>query len=50
MRQLHSAMKEGTSIVTAADGPLGHIYQFKSGVVLMGEMGDAPIINIVCAS
>jgi len=50
MRQLHSAMKEGTSIVTAADGPLGPIYQFKSGVVLMAKIGNAPIIPIVCAS
>ena len=50
MRELYSAMREGTSIVTAADGPLGPIYQFKSGVVLMAKIGNAPIIPIVCAS
>lgn len=47
---IHNIMKEGISIVTAADGPLGPKYEFKTGVALMSKIGSAPIIPISCAS
>ena len=43
-------MKNGTSIVTAADGPLGPKYEFKPGVVLMSRIGSAPMIPVACAA
>ena len=50
MMGIHKIMKEGISIVTAADGPLGPKYEFKIGVALMAKIGSAPIIPISCAS
>ncbi|MDZ7769281.1 MAG: DUF374 domain-containing protein [Woeseiaceae bacterium] len=50
MRDIHQAMKNGVSIVTAADGPLGPKYYFKPGVVLMARIGSAPMIPIACAA
>ncbi len=50
MRDIQQAMKSGVSIVSAADGPLGPIYQFKTGVVLMARIGDAPLVPISCAT
>jgi hypothetical protein len=50
MRDIHQVMKSGCSIVTAADGPGGPKYGFKSGVVLMSRIGSAPMIPIACAA
>lgn len=50
MRDIHQVMKNGYSIVTAADGPLGPCYEFKPGVVLMAKIGSAPMIPIGCAA
>lgn len=50
MRDIHQAMKNGVSIVTAADGPLGPKYRFKPGVVLMARIGSAPMIPFACAA
>jgi len=50
MRDIHKVMKNGTSIVTAADGPLGPKYEFKAGVVLMSRIGSAPMIPVACAA
>jgi len=50
MRDMHQIMKDGTSIVTAADGPLGPKQEFKAGVVLMSRIGSAPMIPIACAA
>ena len=50
MRDMHQVMKKGTSIVTAADGPLGPAYYFKSGVVLTSRIGAAPMLPIGCAA
>ena len=49
MRDIHNLLKQGISIVTAADGPLGPKFQFKMGVVLMAKLGGAPIIPITCS-
>lgn len=50
MRDIHKAMKSGVSIVSAADGPLGPCYSFKTGVVLMARIGNAPLVPISCAA
>jgi lysophospholipid acyltransferase (LPLAT)-like uncharacterized protein len=50
MRDIHKVMKNGTSIITAADGPLGPKYEFKPGVVLMSRIGSAAMIPIGCAA
>ena len=50
MRDIHQVMKNGVSIVTAADGPLGPKNEFKPGVVLMSRIGSAPMIPIACAA
>ena len=50
MRDIHGVMKQGVSIVSAADGPRGPQYEFKPGVVLMSRIGAAPMISIGCAA
>ena len=50
MRDMHNVMKEGTSIITAADGPVGPAYFFKSGVIMTSRIGNAPMLPIACAA
>ncbi|MEM7501048.1 MAG: lysophospholipid acyltransferase family protein [Pseudomonadota bacterium] len=50
MREMHQVMKAGTSIITAADGPVGPAYFFKAGVVLTSRIGKAPMLPIACAA
>ena len=50
MRDMHNVMKEGTSIITAADGPVGPAYFFKSGVIMTSRIGNAPMLPISCAA
>ncbi len=50
MRDIQRAMKDGVSIVSAADGPLGPCYEFKAGVVLMARIGGAPLVPLSCAA
>lgn len=50
MRDIHQAMRNGVSIVSAADGPLGPCYEFKAGVVLMARIGHAPLVPLSCAA
>ncbi|MDZ7643604.1 MAG: DUF374 domain-containing protein [Woeseiaceae bacterium] len=50
MRDLQRAMRNGVSIVTAADGPVGPCYEFKAGVVLMARIGGAPLVPLSCAA
>ena len=50
MRDIHQVMRNGTSLVTAADGPLGPKYEFKLGTVLMARIGKAPIVPMSCAA
>jgi len=49
MRDMHEIMKRGVSVVTAADGPVGPAYYFKSGVLLTARIGSAPLLPIGCA-
>lgn len=50
MRDIQEAMRDGVSIVSAADGPLGPCYEFKPGVVLMARIGGAPLVPMSCAA
>ena len=50
MRDIQRAMRDGVSIVSAADGPLGPCYEFKPGVVLMARIGNAPLVPMSCAA
>lgn len=50
MRELHQVMKRGVSIVTAADGPVGPAYYFKSGVLMTSRIGSAPMLPMGCAA
>lgn len=50
MRDLHEVMKRGVSIVTAADGPVGPAYYFKSGVIMTSRIGKAPMLPLGCAA
>ena len=50
MMGIHNIIKQGVSIVTAADGPLGPKFTFKSGVTLMAKINQTPIIPMACAS
>jgi len=50
MRDLHQVMKRGVSIVSAADGPVGPAYYFKSGVIMTARIGNAPMLPIGCAA
>lgn len=50
MRDMHQVMKRGVSIITAADGPVGPAYYFKSGVILSSRIGSAPMLPLACAA
>ena len=50
MRDMHNVMKAGTSIITAADGPVGPAYFFKFGVIMTSRIGNAPMLPIACAA
>ena len=50
MRDMHQLMKNGVSIVTAADGPVGPAYYFKPGVLLAARIGSAKLLPISCAA
>ena len=50
MRDMHSVMRRGVSIVTAADGPAGPAYYFKAGILLTARIGKAPLLPIACAA
>ncbi|MEM7081488.1 MAG: DUF374 domain-containing protein [Pseudomonadota bacterium] len=50
LRDMHAAMREGVSIVTTADGPLGPQHHFKEGAVLMARIGGAPLVALGCAA
>ena len=50
LRDSVAMMKEGVSIVTNPDGPLGPGFEVKTGTVLVARIGGAPIIPIACAA
>ncbi len=50
MRDMHRLMKDGVSIITAADGPVGPAYYFKPGVLLAARIGSARLVPISCTA
>lgn len=50
LRDMQRMLKKGVSIVSLADGPMGPVYEFKSGVALMARIGGVPMIPIACAA
>ncbi len=50
MRDMHQLMKNGTSIITVADGPVGPACYFKPGVLLAARIGSARIVPMSCAA
>ena len=50
LRDAHKMMKRGVSIVATSDGPLGPRFEFKTGTVLMAQVGRAPMVPIACAA
>ena len=50
LRDAVGLMKQGYSIVTNPDGPLGPGFEVKTGTVLVARMGNAPVVPVVCAS
>ena len=50
LRDAVGLMKQGYSIVTNPDGPLGPGFQVKTGTVLVARMGNAPVVPMVCAA
>ena len=50
LRDTHTMMKKGWSIVTTVDGPLGPQHEVKTGAVLMARIAGVPIIPVACAA
>lgn len=50
LRDQHTMMKKGYSIVTTPDGPQGPIYEIKTGVMVMARVGNVPILPVSCAA
>ena len=50
LRDAVGLMKQGYSIVTNPDGPLGPGFQVKTGTVLVARMAAASVVPIVCAA
>lgn len=50
LRDAHELMKQGVSMATAPDGPLGPAFEFKTGTIVIAHIGRAPLVPIVCAA
>lgn len=50
MRDAQQMMKNGVSIVTTSDGPVGPRFEVKTGTVVMARIGGAPLVPIACAA
>ena len=50
MRDMHAALKRGSSIITTPDGPKGPIFEFKAGNILIARISGAPLIPLACAA
>jgi lysophospholipid acyltransferase (LPLAT)-like uncharacterized protein len=50
MRDMHAALKRGSSIITTPDGPKGPIFEFKAGNVLIARISGAPLVPLACAA
>lgn len=50
MRDMYGAMKRGSSILTAPDGPNGPIFEFKAGNILIARISGAPLLPMAAAA
>ncbi len=50
MRDMHGALKRGSSIITTPDGPKGPIFEFKAGNILIARISGAPLVPLACAA
>jgi lysophospholipid acyltransferase (LPLAT)-like uncharacterized protein len=50
LRDQHTMMKRGFSIVTTADGPRGPQHEIKAGVMVMARVGGIPVLPVACAA
>ena len=50
MRDMHGALKRGSSIITTPDGPNGPIFEFKAGNILIARISGAPLVPMACAA
>lgn len=50
LRDAVELMRNGVSILTMTDGPVGPKFQVKTGTVLMARLAGAPLVPIVCAA
>jgi hypothetical protein len=51
MRDLYLAIrKEGTTVVTTADGPKGPVHKYKPGGILLARMTNTPIVPMAFAA
>jgi lysophospholipid acyltransferase (LPLAT)-like uncharacterized protein len=50
MRDMHAALKRGSSIITTPDGPKGPIFEFKAGNILMARISGVPLVPLACAA
>lgn len=50
LREMRQLARDGVSIVTTADGPLGPKYEFKAGVVLMANLTGSRLLPLACAA
>jgi len=50
MRDMHGALKRGSSIITTPDGPKGPIFEFKAGNILIARISGAPLVPLASAA
>jgi len=50
LRDQHTMMKNGFSIITTPDGPGGPNHEMKTGVIVMARVGNIPILPVACAA
>ncbi len=50
LRDAREKLHDGISIVATPDGPLGPAFEFKTGIVLMARIGNAPLVPIASAA
>lgn len=50
MRDIYGAMRRGSSIIIAPDGPKGPMFEFKAGNILIARISGAPLLPMACAA
>ena len=50
LRDAREKLKDGISIVTTPDGPVGPAFEFNTGNILMARIGNAPLVPMACVA